>query len=84
VPDSLVAEAIFPEPVPADVGVLTADYGLDFKAAKDLLLAGFEREYLSRALQRTGGNVAAAARLAKVDRKHLAKLIRRHGIARSP
>ena len=74
-PDSLVAEAILPEPVPAD---------LDFKAAKDLLLAGFEREYLSRALQRTGGNVAAAARLAKVDRKHLAKLIRRHGISRSP
>jgi DNA-binding NtrC family response regulator len=67
---------------PGDQGLLPADYALDFKAAKDLLLAGFEREYLSRLLQRTGGNVAAAARLAKVDRKHLARLIRRHGLER--
>jgi DNA-binding NtrC family response regulator len=67
---------------PADVGLLPADYGMDFKASKDLLLAAFEREYLSRLLQRTSGNVAAAARLAKIDRKHLAKLIRRHGMGR--
>jgi len=64
------------------VGLLPADYGMDFKASKDLLLAAFEREYLSRLLQRTSGNVAAAARLAKIDRKHLAKLIRRHGMGR--
>jgi DNA-binding NtrC family response regulator len=83
-----------PEPPPAprapprpmadesDAGLLPADYRLDFKAAKDLLLVAFEREYLSRLLARTSGNVAAAARLAKVDRKHLSKLIRRHGMAR--
>jgi DNA-binding NtrC family response regulator len=66
----------------ADGGLLPADYSLDFKAAKDLLLVAFEREYLSRLLARTSGNVAAAARLARVDRKHLSKLIRRHGMAR--
>jgi DNA-binding NtrC family response regulator len=83
VPDLTASAAIEPVTQPANVGLLRADYGLDFKAAKDLLLAGFEREYLSRALERTGGNIAAAARLAKVDRKHLAKLLRRHGIGRS-
>ena len=69
-------------PDPADAGLLAADYGVDFKRSKDQLLAAFEREYLVRLLRRTSGNVAAASRLAGIDRKHLAKLIRRHGLGK--
>jgi DNA-binding NtrC family response regulator len=39
-----------------------------------------EREYLEQLLQRNAGNVSAAAREAGIDRKHLHKLIARHGL----
>jgi DNA-binding NtrC family response regulator len=64
--------------VPADL--LQVDYGSDFKSAKETLLHSFEREYLSRLLRQTGGNVAAAARAANIDRKHFAALLRKHSL----
>jgi transcriptional regulator with GAF, ATPase, and Fis domain len=67
--------------VPAEV--LPVDYAGGFKEAKERLVSAFERDYLARLLQRTGGNVAAAARLADVDRKHLASLLRKHGLIAS-
>jgi DNA-binding NtrC family response regulator len=60
--------------------LLPVDYGSDFKTAKESLLASFEREYLSRLLRQTGGNVAAAARVANIDRKHFAALLRKHSL----
>jgi len=41
----------------------------------------FEREYLSSALNRHGGNVSAAAREAKLDRSNFLRLLRRHGLS---
>jgi hypothetical protein len=41
--------------------------------------SAFERRFVSRILAKTGGNVAAAAREAKMDRKYLADLVREHG-----
>jgi two-component system response regulator GlrR len=38
----------------------------------------FEREYLVRVLQMTGGNVSQAARLAKRNRTEFYKLLNRH------
>jgi len=61
---------------------LPVDYSLDFKRAKEELNTAFEREYLGRLLQRTGGNVAAASRIAGIDRKHLAQLLRKHSLIR--
>jgi len=51
-----------------------------FKEAKEGLVARFEREYLERLLERTGGNIAAAAREASIDRKHLYTLLKKYGL----
>lgn len=46
-------------------------------------LAVIEGRYVARALEHTGGNKQAAARLLEVDRKTLDRMIKRHGIAPS-
>ncbi len=51
-----------------------------YKDARAALLNEFEREYLTHWLARSEGNVAKAAREAKMDRSHLFELLRRHGL----
>ncbi|MBL8679575.1 MAG: hypothetical protein JNK05_10435 [Myxococcales bacterium] len=55
-------------------------YSLDLHSARKRLLAAFERAYVQRLLDRVGGNVAAAARIAQVDRVTLFRMLKRHGI----
>jgi transcriptional regulator with GAF, ATPase, and Fis domain len=52
----------------------------DFVAARDRMVAAWERHYLEQLLKRTGGNVARAAREGGLDRAYLHKLLRRHQI----
>jgi DNA-binding NtrC family response regulator len=58
----------------------SVDASRPFKEAKNDLVVAFERAYIEQVLARTGGNVSAAARESGIDRKHLERLIRRHGI----
>ncbi len=51
-----------------------------FHEAKDELVARFEREYLSDLVQRAGGNLSQAARMAGLERKFLYKLLERAGL----
>jgi DNA-binding NtrC family response regulator len=51
-----------------------------FHEAKDALIARFEREYLEDLVQRAGGNLSQAARLAGLERKFLYKLLERNGL----
>jgi transcriptional regulator with GAF, ATPase, and Fis domain len=53
-----------------------------FSVAKEAAVDRFERSFLSSLLQRTGWNIAEAARRADMDRTHLTKLLRKHGIHR--
>jgi DNA-binding NtrC family response regulator len=53
---------------------------LPFKAAKEQLIAAFERAYLEALLPRHGGVVSRAAEAAGISRKHLHDLIRRLGL----
>jgi two-component system nitrogen regulation response regulator GlnG len=62
------------------VGVPTASLDLPYKDAKARLLEGFERDYFKALVDRHGGNVSAAARDAKIDRKHLRDLLRKLGL----
>lgn len=54
----------------------------DFQSAKAQAIADFERDYLSRLLLETNGNVSAAARLACKERRSLGKLLKKHGISK--
>ena len=60
-------------------GLLT----LPYHEAKDAWIERFERAYVSNALDDAGGNVSQAARTAKVDRRHLQRLMARYDIKKS-
>jgi len=53
-----------------------------YHEAKEAWLERFERAYVSAALEEAGGNVSQAARDAKVDRRHLQRLMARYDIKR--
>jgi DNA-binding NtrC family response regulator len=53
-----------------------------YHVAKDRIIAQFEKDYLTRLITRAGGNMSKAARLAKVDRTTLYRLMEKHSILR--
>ena len=77
------APSAAPEEAPA-APAPRVDSRRPFKEVKAEVIAGFEREYISQVLARTGGNVSAAAREAGIDRKHMERLIRKHAISVRP
>ncbi len=56
------------------------DPALSFGQSKAVWVEGFERRYLRWLLERHRGNVSKAARAADMDRKHLHRLLKRHGL----
>jgi DNA-binding NtrC family response regulator len=83
---------IYPDDIPvydeehdgssADAGVPAAIYQESFHAAKEQLIAHFEREYLGRLSARAAGNMSRAARLAGIDRTTLYRLMEKHQLRR--
>jgi DNA-binding NtrC family response regulator len=68
---------------PADsISNNTALHNDAYHAAKEQVLATFEREYVTRLVARAAGNMSRAARLANVDRTTLYRLLERHGFRR--
>ena len=51
-----------------------------FHDAKERIMEAFEKHYLETLMEQTGGNLSRAARLAGVDRKTVARLLKRHQI----
>jgi len=56
------------------------DSNQPYDLARRQVLDAFERTYITGLLARTGDNVAKAAREANINRAHLHRLIRRHGL----
>src|SRR5881409_3168653 len=55
-----------------------------YHAARERVIAQFERQYLTWLVSRATGNMSKAARIAGVDRTTLYRLMERHGLQRSP
>jgi DNA-binding NtrC family response regulator len=53
---------------------------MPFKEAKQKVLEIFEKDYLVELLKRNNYNISAAAREAKIDRKHIRNLLKKYGI----
>ena len=52
---------------------------LPYPEAKKRLMREFDRAYAAQLLERAGGNVSEAARLAGLDRSNFRRVLRRHG-----
>lgn len=52
--------------------------GVSYRDARSRLENLFERRFVTWILGKHGGNIAAAARDAKMDRKYLGDLVRKH------
>jgi two-component system, NtrC family, response regulator GlrR len=51
-----------------------------YRHAKQRAIVEFERTFLSRVIRSTGGNVSEAARLIQTERRHLGRLLKKHGL----
>ena len=68
---------------PAPPAASDSDARVPFKLAKDAVVDGFERSYLTALLESSAGNISKAARNGGMDRMYLHRLIQKHGL-RSP
>ncbi len=65
-----------PAPEPASHGeALAVDLAAPYREARAALLEEFEARYVAALMERAGGNVSAAARLARMARSHLHELL---------
>jgi DNA-binding NtrC family response regulator len=67
---------------PAEAAVSPAILDEAYHTAKDRVVAQFEKEYLTRLVNRAGGNMSKAARLASIDRTTLYRLMDKHAFHR--
>jgi DNA-binding NtrC family response regulator len=63
--------------------IALADTDEPYHAAKDRVMAQFEQDYLARLVERAGGNMSKAARMAGVDRTTLYRLMDKHKVPRA-
>ncbi len=68
------------EPPQAAQSLPNVDFARPFKDAKESLVDAFERAYLQRLLDRSGGKIAAAAREARLNRQYFYDLLRKHDL----
>jgi DNA-binding NtrC family response regulator len=66
------------------LGPAQFDATISYREARAEFERDFEQRYVAWLLRRHGGNVSAAAREARMDRKHLSDLARRHGLRSAP
>jgi len=76
-PGDAASPSIPPPPPLPDPGALPVPR---YREARATALQDFERSYLGHLLEASRGNASEAARLAKMDRPFLLKLLRRHGL----
>ncbi|HTO73626.1 MAG TPA: sigma-54 dependent transcriptional regulator, partial [Gemmatimonadales bacterium] len=86
-PDQVIAPddiPLYEDPVEqvAEGGLPAGIMEEPFHVAKDRLITQFEKEYVGRLVNRAGGNMSKAARLANIDRTTLYRLMDKHSFQR--
>jgi DNA-binding NtrC family response regulator len=71
-----------PTPASPSTSFVPAVSDEGYHAARDRLIGDFEVQYLTWLVNRAGGNMSKAARIAGVDRTTLYRLMERHGLHR--
>lgn len=71
---------LMPVPSDGDVDLVASALGLPYKEAKALVTSEFEQRYVKHLLEQTEGNVAKAARTARMNRSYLIELLHKHGL----
>ncbi len=69
--------------LPADPGGRGPGLEVGFHRAKEAMVGAFEKDYLSQLLEKCGGNLSKAARVAGLDRTHLYRLLKKHQLWRA-
>jgi len=80
----LTGDAAEPETGANPASLISTLLEESYHAARDRVIAQFERQYLTWLVNRATGNMSKAARIAGVDRTTLYRLMERHGLQRSP
>ena len=75
-----ISPQVAPAAEPKNPGALPVDLSVPLKIARDRIDEAFERDYVTQALQETGGNVSRAAEIAGVNRKFIQRAIKRYGL----
>jgi DNA-binding NtrC family response regulator len=76
-PHSMLHAAV-PPVEPTMIEPVTEDDVRPYRVARQAVVDQFERQYVTALLERTNGNIRAAAREARMDRSYLMELIKRH------
>ena len=66
----------------ADFDDEAALFELSFNDARKQVILSFEKKYLAELLQRAGGNVTQAAKLAMKERRTMGRLLKKHNLRR--
>ncbi len=64
----------------AGVEIDAGDGSVSFRQGRARVLEAFERTYVSRLIEKHGGNVTRAAREAQKDRRAFGRLLKKHGL----
>jgi DNA-binding NtrC family response regulator len=54
-----------------------------YRHAKQQAMADFEHAYLARLIEQAKGNISVAARIARTERRHLGRLLKKHHLGRT-
>lgn len=81
---ALAAKTLFSLPAAsiASMPRICGDDVLSMAEAKQQAVERFEHDYLTQLMARTGNNVSRAAEEASTERRHLGKMLKRHGMGR--
>jgi DNA-binding NtrC family response regulator len=65
---------------PSNLAAPSNDMTESYRASKARAIAAFEVRFLTHLMRRANGNVTAAASLVGTDRRHLGRLLKKHGL----